>query len=244
MVSFRGKPTVFGDPACNDDGECSYTVVNQYDPLSDSWSNIGKLDSSRRFHTIIEMPPSTCDHFNIPTTTPDPGTTDPPPTTSQPPVEDTVALIIGGDALETTHFSAELFGCPSQAIKEISPFPYGVNYAGSAYLGDTDEAMVCGGSACTGPLNCQVTDACYAYDWRNDGWTSKPTLLGSKQNFIIGEVPNLDDPDRKMVPIAMGGSRTTEILVNNKWERYYDLPSPWYATTCFLQHGDLIYHLG
>ena len=43
LFTFRGRPTEFGNPECDDSCDCPRTNVIQYDPIRDTWDNIGKL---------------------------------------------------------------------------------------------------------------------------------------------------------------------------------------------------------
>ncbi len=37
LFSFEGKPTIFGDVACDDSGECANRKIVQYDPEEVEW---------------------------------------------------------------------------------------------------------------------------------------------------------------------------------------------------------------
>lgn len=60
MWSFRGLPTIFGSPVCNDVGACTNSVVRQYSPSSDEWVNLGLMSEARLYHTVVEVPRQFC----------------------------------------------------------------------------------------------------------------------------------------------------------------------------------------
>jgi len=58
LISFQGKPTIFGTPLC-DDGNCPFSVM-QYDESVGDWVEIGLLQEERVFSLVIEVPSSFC----------------------------------------------------------------------------------------------------------------------------------------------------------------------------------------
>ena len=79
MYTFRGLPTIFGSPTCNDNGFCATNRVIQYDPVADEWSYMADMSTARLYHEVIEVPRSFC--FGIPTVPPE-STTDEPISTT------------------------------------------------------------------------------------------------------------------------------------------------------------------
>ena len=64
MWSYQGKPTIFGNPVCDDEAHCENKEVIQYDPESDSWVMIGQMLESRTYHAVIEVPAEFCEVLN------------------------------------------------------------------------------------------------------------------------------------------------------------------------------------
>ncbi len=60
LFNFRGRPTIFGNPSCDSQGECVYLDVIQYNPGTNSWDNLGEMLHSRELHTVVEVPESFC----------------------------------------------------------------------------------------------------------------------------------------------------------------------------------------
>ena len=69
LWTFRGKPTIFGHPVCDDVGRCEFKEVWQYDPDMDIWEPIGEMLHSRTYTTVIEVPAEWCEVLGISTTT-------------------------------------------------------------------------------------------------------------------------------------------------------------------------------
>ena len=56
LHSFQGKPTFFGYSECASNAvECRDTLVLQYDPVADTWSEIGSLNTPRNEHAVLEV---------------------------------------------------------------------------------------------------------------------------------------------------------------------------------------------
>ncbi len=60
VFGWRGRPTVFGNPSCDGEGNCEYVDVVQYDPEGDSWVNLGKMSESKRYQAVVEVPEEFC----------------------------------------------------------------------------------------------------------------------------------------------------------------------------------------
>ena len=69
MWSFRGRPTIFGQPDCNDQGTCLKRAVIQYDPENDEWVALENLEFARQYHQVVEMPQSFCQLGSAPPVT-------------------------------------------------------------------------------------------------------------------------------------------------------------------------------
>ncbi len=56
MHRFRGDPTYFGFPSCDDEGECSPVAVVKYSPEEDKWEELqGELETPRRGHLVLQQ---------------------------------------------------------------------------------------------------------------------------------------------------------------------------------------------
>ncbi len=69
MWSFRGRPTIFGYPRCDEAGVCRDTEVLQYDPEADEWVDLGDLRQPREYAELVEVPGEVCDLIDVRTTT-------------------------------------------------------------------------------------------------------------------------------------------------------------------------------
>ena len=47
--TFRGKPTVFGNAICDDTAYCTYSEIDQYNPDTDTWDTIGRMEVTVAF---------------------------------------------------------------------------------------------------------------------------------------------------------------------------------------------------
>jgi len=47
FFSFRGRPTMFGTPTCDDNGQCEWREVIQYNTITNEWDLIGHMADSR-----------------------------------------------------------------------------------------------------------------------------------------------------------------------------------------------------
>ncbi len=151
LHTFRGKPTYFGAPTCDENVECRYTEILQYQDRNFDWIKLGNMVESRRNHEVIEIPAEFCQTGATTTTT-----TVAPATTNNPPADqiDTVAMIIGGAANRETGMgilnSVELFGCPN--TNTISVWLENINVplylTAGVYYEDENKVVVCGGNQC------------------------------------------------------------------------------------------------
>ncbi len=60
LYSFRGLPTIFGNSACNSEGECESLDIIQYNSDEDIWYTLGEMLHPRQYHEVIEVPSSFC----------------------------------------------------------------------------------------------------------------------------------------------------------------------------------------
>ncbi len=66
MYTWRGLPTIFGNPICAIDGTCVNQRVVQYDPKQDDWITIGTTDHNRLYFDVVEVPAEYCDNYAEP----------------------------------------------------------------------------------------------------------------------------------------------------------------------------------
>ncbi len=61
MHRFRGDPTYFGFPSCDDEGVCSPVAVVKYSPEEDKWEEMqGELETPRRGHLVLKIKIECC----------------------------------------------------------------------------------------------------------------------------------------------------------------------------------------
>ncbi len=61
LWSWRARPTYFGFPECDNEGECQNTRVLQYEWESDEWTELAPLQLVRGSgHMVVEVPASFC----------------------------------------------------------------------------------------------------------------------------------------------------------------------------------------
>ncbi len=53
LYSFRGSPTFFGSPVCDENGECEYREVLWYDLNRDIFVSLGNMIQQRFNHEVI-----------------------------------------------------------------------------------------------------------------------------------------------------------------------------------------------
>ena len=134
LFTFGGRPTIFGNPDCNDIGVCGNNRIYTYYWDTDEWIFEASMERSRYSHEVIQVPKSFCD-------------------VGEPQDLDTAALIVGGyiDDMEggPTHAKAEIFGCPGAEDRSIRlpDFPKEVYLTAGVltrYPGGGSKAMFCG----------------------------------------------------------------------------------------------------
>jgi len=151
MSPFQGRPTVFGDLECSNNGNCVNTAVKQYYPEEGRWKKIGNMKEARTYHEVIELPRSVCYSLVEPGT--GPPAVDP---------EAKAALVIGGSSdgsvIAAAGSGVELFGCPNSAVpipvRDV-PIGDGLALTGGIFLeGEDDDdpgsVLVCGGFGVNG----------------------------------------------------------------------------------------------
>ncbi len=52
LYSFRGSPTIFGSPVCDEKGECEYREVLWYDRDDDIYVSLGNMREQRFNHEV------------------------------------------------------------------------------------------------------------------------------------------------------------------------------------------------
>ncbi len=251
MWSYQGKPTIFGNPFCDEDLECSFTEVLQYDPELDDWISLGNMLGPHTYAAVIEVPESFCDGY-VTISTP---TSIPTTTSSVSPLEETAALIIGGREYgsfgETLIPEVEIFGCPNIDPSEtlIQPLPTLTYNTAGAYVHNfegSDYVMICGGYQCSeGQDVCDVGNVCFTWNPVENVWRASSELVQSRRNHILIQVDNLDAPGERVM-MVIGNAETTEILNsdNMTWSEYRTMPNDdWQSQSCFTQVGSNIYHL-
>ncbi len=246
LANFRGKATLFGTQSCDENEQCDYNAVYQYEDSSDQWRYLGQTVHSRTLHEIIEVPKSFCDVV-----------TNPPPST------ETAAMIIGGvGALEPGSRrdilqSVELFGCPGRDSFLIDNYPKSLYlHAGNYYEKldrDEEEAtgtvLVCGGFACEDPVAddpCRNSPECYEWTPENR-WQIRPEVLPEdKWAFMMASVIDMYSGSNTEVPLVLGEGEETYVYdyLEGEWQSYDILEMRnWFSLQCFVQHENTIYHI-
>ena len=176
MWLYQGLPTIFGTPTCQPTGTCEMDNVVQWNPVTESWKNVGRLNTGRRLHEVVEVPATFCDPYvdQITSTMTPPTTTITPPTTER----KSAALLIGGwtndpevPELEGPLDLIELFGCeygPDETVA-LQPYPMQVFHSAATFVEDNDGGfvVVCGGFNCevgSDPNSCSLTSSKYLLD--------------------------------------------------------------------------------
>ena len=250
MYSWRGRPTIFGSPMCDEEVNCEYKEINQYMSGRNEWVKIGEMNQPRVTHEVIEIPPELCNTGTA--TTAAPIMTDA-PTTMAPQDYDTVALIIGGTQAGSggePMASAEFFGCPDLGddLVEMPDFPVGVYLSAGVYYPDGNKVIVCGGNQCTEPRVCSASSACYEWLPGSSMWKQSENGLNDvKWGHFMGLTTNLDDTSSTAeVPIVLGYGTPTEIYDpdTETWGPYRPLEDPnWTSLACLLQAGNSIWQM-
>ncbi len=255
LFSYQGRPTMFGSPICDGEGNCEYKEVLQYNEVSDTWDSLGSMVENRQLHYVIEVPNSFCDEFtSLEELVPESGST-----FFEEIQEDeieTVAMIVGGfwdidigngNQLQVIP-EVELFGCPDSpdSSKILQDYPENVYLSGGRYFDDMDMVISCGGYSCQ-DLRCHLLNDCFQWTIENQWEPFTSNLNFDKWSHIMTEVVNLDG-DGEMAPMVIGLNSVTEIwnANDNVWERYRDIPTSglnWASMSCLFQEGDFIYHM-
>ncbi len=234
MFSFGGRPTIFGIPSCDSDGECEYREVVQYDPLSDSWLTLGSMTETRLMHEVIEVPVEYCDYFVL---------------EEESSEENEAAIILGGynQATDVYHQSVELFGCTDDETIYLTDYPEeGIILTSGTFITEEGRLMVCGGSTCP---PCVRQSLCYYWSPFSGEWTEAPSLVQTPSlSLFMAQMPNLleQPPDDHHVPGILWFGTETEIFDSNddQWVPYISLEeSGWGELGCIHQEGDKIYHI-
>ena len=63
LFRFRDRPTIFGNPWCDNEGQCTNTEVIQYNPEINDWVSLGHMTEPRTYHEVIEVPGEFCDNY-------------------------------------------------------------------------------------------------------------------------------------------------------------------------------------
>ncbi len=225
MFSFNDKPTVFGNSVCDVNGVCEYTQVNQYEPNSDSWINMGKMNVGRRFHSVVEVPAEFCDYFEgseTSTTKPD---TKPP---FVEPLLNSAALLIGGSSETEGEIikSVEIFGCddfsPGQSVL-IEDYPMATYLSGSTYDFDIfgeGQIISCGGFQCDEEKYCGIASSCVTLRASEKQWVETAPLQSPRYAHFMDMMPNYNESKSffaKRYPTVYGYETTSEILLEDSW---------------------------
>jgi len=247
--TFRGKPTTFGSPVCDDKGQCEYLEIMAYDAETNSWDSLGFMNEQRNFMDVIEVPEHFCDRYDDDIPPPEADTDEPGPI-------ETVALIVGGwnkpDAEGATVLrSAELFGCPDSPDSSIplQDYPENVYSSMGNYFEDIDggaKVLSCGGWFSRGPPEAQDTDptnACFEWTPDNQWRPFRGNLDLARWGGLMAKIEN---DDGVVVPVVLGLGTTSEIYNpdTGEFEDYESGPlQGWSSLGCFFQKGDMIYHV-
>ena len=246
MWSFQGKPTIFGNPTCDEDFRCSFSEVIQFDLASNTWEVLGNMLRSRRYHEVIEVPVSVCEDFT--------STLTPPITTEEPsPFDVTAALLIGGFNPDREGGNilneVEVFGCPNPV--SIPSYPFNTYFPGATFVRDENDGhvLVCGGFECNEEMiGCFVSKQCYTWEPQSNSWQPAAPLPEMSWNHLLTQIPKPTQPDESLSPVIIGSYANASLIYNSNedaWEEYLDLPQgrPWISSGCLLQYDGLIYSI-
>lgn len=149
--------------------------------------------------------------------------------------------------------TVELIGCPGYVdyYLKMPAFPYPVTFTSGVWVEEEKKVIVCGGLDCfslSGYGNSHKE--CFWWDPKNpEAWTPGPSMTQGRTAHILGLIPY----QGKTRVFAIGGypdqgnnNYTTEILLDNGWERYSkDLPTDFEphdnAFGCMVQDGEYLY---
>ncbi len=248
MWSFRGRPTIFGNPVCDIEQNCLYNRVIQYVPESDEWIQLGTMTRSRTFHVIVEVPISYCDQFApsdyVPQTTPAPVGT------PAPVARTTAAVIIGGfsDTLDPANINnvVEIDGCEGNNYESfaISNYPTRPYLLSADYIEDSegDYILACGGYNCVNMNECQLSADCYSYDAQSDAWSLHSKMQRTRYAHILRQMPDYAQDESNMVPTVFGYHQEAEAYRNTGgqpiWGDSFTLQGRIFALDCIAYDED------
>ncbi len=257
MYNFRGKPTIFGNPLCGDEGACEFTEVLQYSSDTNTWESLGKLLQSRLYHEVIEVPGEFCEEFASSTASPSTtGTTL--ATTTESPTEtiESVAMIIGGlwdipgEDRSVLLQSVELFGCPGTEDTSLlmQDYPGAVYFTAGTHYPDGSapgRVVVCGGIFCN--LNtCNLGKDCFQWTPEDQWQAFDDDNDNEKFSHFMALVRDIDSDSDELVPLVLGLTQQTEIYdpESKQWKQYRELDGNyWVQTGCIVQYEENIYHV-
>ncbi len=247
LFSYQGRPTMFGSPMCDGQGNCEYKEVLQYNEVTDNWDSLGSMAEGRQLHEVVEVPQSFCDEFTKVELTEDfPTLTHGVEQTEE---IETVAMVVGGFFDGQVAPQVELFGCPDSPVesKILQEYPENVYLSGGRYFHDMDMVISCGGYSCQG-TKCSILNNCFQWTPEKQWQLFESNLNYDKWSHLMAQVVDLDSNDyNDGVPMVIGQNSVTEIWSPNEnvWKRYRDLSGfNWVALNCLIQEGDYIYHIG
>jgi len=55
LFFFRGKPYIFGNSECDNEGNCEYTGIYYYNSEQNIWLKEGQMLQPRAGHTVVEV---------------------------------------------------------------------------------------------------------------------------------------------------------------------------------------------
>ncbi len=237
MWSFRGRPTIFGFPICNNEGVCFQQGILQYDPQSDSWEEIGTLREPRAFQEVIEVPIDFCN--------------DPP--------RKTAVVILGGGSEDQSAgsgftASAEIFGCDDNDVFQarIADFPEQVLIPSGVFLedrgvSDADRVLFCGGYYCNATGTCRLEDSCFSWNSRDNAYTPDNDMGATRWTHMMTNLVDSRIPDSTLTqPVILGYRPMSEIYdrASRTWSNYLLLEGTdnWYTATCFVNYNGGIYY--
>ena len=272
LWSYQGRPTIFGQPVCDINGNCPAKSVVQYVPESDEWINLGDFRISRALETVVEVPAEFCDPFfpppwatttttSAPTTTSDSGTdlttTDSGNTATDlttPTLGDrpNVALIIGGVGDDTfdIYNTVELFGCPGSTEDsiEVANFPRDVYFTASTFVDrDGGHVVACGGHQSTLGIG-DIHSNCYDFRAGEDAWQINYMPMNRARYVHMMEMMvDLDDPTgaQTLYPVVYGYWNVSEMYdyTVGAWNDYREMEEDLFSFDCLVENpGDGYYY--
>ena len=256
MYTWRGLPTIFGNPICDTNEECDYKRIVQYSPDRDEWINIGEAMFSRRFFDLIPVPAEFCDNFIAPGSKVaeeskyQPYNLLPPLEAPKQMTGQNAALIIGGFTQfgEDPRVSdvVELFGCDGVETDTIAlaPFPKDTYLPAGAHWMENGKHMiaVCGGYHCFDNA-CALERECYTYSPETNTWdNSMANLVMPRYAHFMHLMPNLNTSDPNDENLSVYGYHLeTEIydhLGSGQWEIYFNKTDRVFSVDCVVYNED------